>query len=184
MFNVKKVGFLDFLLDFCWIIGFDWTDKLDIRRIELKKIQSNPIIQCVLKIQLFLDFWSWIWLDVQSSIQSEIQKKVDFLILPSIQPRIVTSIKQSNRSFAKENGSADSSKLTRVESSFKYQKLIHITALLFFKKTETFIFEKKKLCDQNLIFFVWICEIIQFQFENPNKNCLLFGFATFRVFFF
>jgi hypothetical protein len=23
MFNVKKVGFLDFLLDFCWIIGFD-----------------------------------------------------------------------------------------------------------------------------------------------------------------
>jgi hypothetical protein len=37
-------------------------------------------IECV-ENPIFLDFWSWIRLDVQSSIQSKIQKKIDFLIL-------------------------------------------------------------------------------------------------------
>jgi hypothetical protein len=71
----KKVRFLDFRwISIGKVFALDW--------IFLVQSFNNPLkIQQKSKNPTFLDFWSWIRLDVQSSIQSKIQKKVDFLIL-------------------------------------------------------------------------------------------------------
>jgi hypothetical protein len=77
IFNKRANAKNPIISDFQSIELLDW--------IGFFSVQSNPIIQQKSnkksKNPTFLDFWSWIWLDVQSSIQSKIQKKVDFLIL-------------------------------------------------------------------------------------------------------
>jgi hypothetical protein len=67
-----------------WIFGFLLDYVLELK----KSIQSNNPTKIqkssfygFMKLNVdwtsnFFDFWSWVWLDVQLSIQSKIQKKV------------------------------------------------------------------------------------------------------------
>jgi hypothetical protein len=65
-------------LDFYWIIGLGWTEKSNPIKINfffvLDLLRSMYMYLCitlnVIKHSTFLDFWSWIWLNVHLSIQS------------------------------------------------------------------------------------------------------------------
>jgi hypothetical protein len=52
----KKVGFLDFLLDFCLIIGLDLTEKIHKKSYIYYLIQSNNLTKIQQKIQKSIFF--------------------------------------------------------------------------------------------------------------------------------